>query len=169
MDKSIITDFLDATGINLPKEQLILPNRKNESISALGLELLRRLNRNQSMFVEDGTKNEVRRGVPQLFQQVFGNGAKFRLPPELANSYHLAYSVSNEWVRKEYFPESETLFPVVSQDSSISYNLDDYELDQLSDLLNSLLLAKATAATEFRLSGKGMFSYARRKIRRVFF
>ena len=146
VDNSLIMDFLHAAHIKLPKKSFRFPSRQNESISALGLEILRKLNMQQPMFLDDGTLNPIRVGVPKLFQSIFTKGTKFRISSELANEYRLAYSTSNEWVRREYFPEREKLFPEISQDNSLGFKLDDHEIDQFADLLNSLLKGETLSA-----------------------
>jgi len=54
VDDSLVMDFLHSAGIDLPKDRLKFPERENESISAFALEVLRRLNMRQAMFLDDG-------------------------------------------------------------------------------------------------------------------
>ena len=140
---SLITDFLGTTGIDLPKEKLLFPERVNESISWLGLDVLRRLNAKQPMFLDDGAHNPIRAGVPHLFQSAFRGGKKFALPPEIASRYQTAYEASNEWVRQEYFPDRKRLFIPTSQGCHQGLIIDDHEIDEIADLLNLMLTTKS--------------------------
>ena len=77
VEHCIITDFLHASCIDLPREIFQFPVRTNESISALGLEVLRAFNKRQPMYLEDGSLNKTRATVPQLFLASFKDGNKF--------------------------------------------------------------------------------------------
>jgi len=83
---------------------------------------------------------------------------------ELATRYHEAYRSSNEWVREEFFPERETLFPVRSQEAAAEYDLDDREIDQLAELLNAFLLEKSKGGET--LSVRELVSLITRKVGR---
>lgn len=149
---SLIADFLSVAGFDLPKEVLRFPERQNESISWFGLEVLRRLNTRQPMFLGDGSHNPIRAGVPYLFQSAFKEGKKFRLPQEIANRYQTAYEASNEWVRQEFFPDREKLFPSTSQGCNRALDIDECEVDQIANLLNLILIAKSKAGDSLSAS-----------------
>lgn len=139
---SLIADFLSAASIDLPNDRLIFSGRENESISAYGLEVLRRLNNKQPMYLEGGALNPIREGIPQLFQLAFKRGGRFQLSVEAVNRYQVAYEASNEWVRQQYFPDRERLFPPASLNAGKALDV-DCEIEELTELLNLILLAKA--------------------------
>ena len=140
---SLIADFLCAACINLASDEILLPGRENESISAFGLEVLRRLNTRQPMYLESGAINPIREGIPRLFQAVFKGGGRFRLPVEDVNRYRVAYEASNEWVRQQYFPGREKLFPADPIYDEKIIDVDSSDIEELAELLNRILLEKA--------------------------
>jgi hypothetical protein len=158
---SLVTDFLYAAGIDLPKDKLRFPERENESISWFGLEVLRRLNVRQPMYLDDGAHNPIRAGVPHFFQSAFKKGKKFKLSTEIANRWQAAYESSNEWVRQEYFPDREKLFLSTSQGCNQVLGIGDCEIDQMADLLNSILIARPQAGDS--LSGGALLNIIMRK------
>jgi len=165
---SLVMDFLCAACIDLPRDELLFPGRENESISAFGLEVLRRLNVRQPMYQENGALNRIREGVPDLFQLAFKSGEKFRLPAEAVNKYRIAYEASNEWVRQQYFPDREKLFPPALRDHKQLFDLADSEIEELVDLLNLILIAKSqqedalTIAQLMNLLGRKFYRKAER-------
>ena len=161
---SLVTDFLYTAGIDLPKDKLRFSGRENESISWFGLDVLRRLNVRQPVFLDDGARNPIRAGVPYLFRSAFKEGKKFKLPPESANRWQAAYKTSNEWVRQEYFPDREKLFLSTSQGCNQDLGIDDSELDQIADLLNLILIARSQTGDS--LSGSELLSIIVRKSQR---
>jgi hypothetical protein len=140
---SLIADFLSTASIDLPSDELLFSGRENESISAYGLEVLRRLNDKQPMYLEGGALNPIREGIPRLFQLAFKGGGKFQLPLEAVNRYQVAYEASNEWVRQQYFLDRERLFPPASLNDRSAIHVGNYEIEEVTELLNLMLLAKA--------------------------
>jgi len=141
--KDILSDFLDVSKIPLQKEAFTFPPRQNESMSAYGLELLRKLNMRQQLYLEDGTRNPLRNNVPYLFRSSFATGARYRLSPELQERYRSGYAESNEWVRQTCFPERESLFPQKPGEAETSVPHEYGETDQVADLINTLLIRQA--------------------------
>lgn len=138
VDGSLIRDFMDAAGIDVPTESLSFPGRENQSVSAFGLELLRRLNNKVPRWLEDGTENRIRHEVIQSFQSAFNKGSKVSLSKDLIDAYRKAFADSNEWVRKEYFPEREALFNFKTLHQAPAASLNDDEMEQLVALLGSI-------------------------------
>lgn len=114
---SIIDDFCDAMGFRKDKHCARPPDH-NQSISAQGLALLRRLNK---VFprVENNRINP-RRGELADFVRENYPGAPYVLSAEVADAYRQYFAQSNDWVRRHYFPERALLFvhqPVVDSRS----------------------------------------------------
>jgi hypothetical protein len=80
----------------------------NVSISALGVELIRRINEIEPFWV-DGGVNPVRRGLNHHIRKHY-RGARYGMPEWLAQEYDMAFAESNEWVRQNFFPDRGTLF-----------------------------------------------------------
>ena len=104
---SIIDDFCDVMGFRTDKAWA-RPTDQNQSISAHGLDLLRRLNK---VFprVENNRINP-RRGDLANFVRDNYPGAPYILSAEVADAYRQYFAQSNEWVRQNYFPERSALF-----------------------------------------------------------
>jgi len=163
---SLITDFLSAAGIDLPIDQLRFPERENESISSFGLEVLRRLNARQPRFHDDGSINPVRSGDHRFFQSAFKYGRKFTLSPEMVTKYQAAYEESNDWVRSEYFPGREKLFPPKRHDAEQFIERDHHEFDEVAALIEILLVEKARvhAANSVRRVPEKLWQKVHRKL-----
>jgi hypothetical protein len=95
------------------------------------------------MYLEGGALNPIREGIPRLFQLAFKGGGKFQLPLEAVNRYQVAYEASNEWVRQQYFLDRERLFPPASLNDRSAIHVGNYEIEEVTELLNLMLLAKA--------------------------
>ncbi len=136
---SVVDDFLEAARVEIPHERLTSAGRENEHISALGIELLRRLNLKLGASRHDLSFIQLGDDLPGIFQESFHKGRGFSLPGNVADQYRLAFWESNEWTRREYFPERERLFRPAPDRRSCSVEWDDTRMDQLVDLVESLL------------------------------
>jgi len=125
----IIEDF--SAAINIKKyNDFNFPKNKNESLSSFAVKLICSINKLNA----DDIPNL------QLIEYISINckGDKFLMDSSLYELYEDAFSLGNEWVRKKYFPNKSTLFPLVKvrQNSANSFCQED--IDQVSNLLYSL-------------------------------
>lgn len=136
---SVVDDFLEAARLEIPHDRLTSAGRENEHLSALGIELLRRLNLRLGTSREDLSFVQLGDDLPGIFQAAFDQGRRFSLPEDVAEQYRLAFRESNEWTRREYFPERERLFRPAPDRRSCPVEWDDARMDQLVNLVESLL------------------------------
>ncbi|AJC85827.1 hypothetical protein CAQ16704_0318 [Campylobacter sp. RM16704] len=118
----LLKDFLNVFNIKMDGS-FIKPNKeiKNKSLDLLGIELMTRLRKyldfpwlkTQKIYNEYFTSND-----PCL---------KFQPPKEIMQSYIDYFEESNEWVRKEFFPHKERLFPK----KDLSNYKENYELKEM--------------------------------------
>ena len=106
----LIADFLQAAEVEIAGEYIKEQEPRNRSISKNGLEILLELNKELPLYLNNGSFSEARKRIPYIFQEVFKEGEKYGMSKEMEYAYKLEYRSSNEWVRKEYFPERVTLF-----------------------------------------------------------
>lgn len=130
-NNSIIHDFLKAVNIEF-EDSFVIPSNKNEGLSILAIELLRRVNEKIPYFINN-QPNLIRGDIYNYFER-FCPGPKYIMSPTLSKEYQEFYEESNEWVRKNFFPERKELFQRKSK-SSQSINIGNQELDMVADLL----------------------------------
>lgn len=136
---SIIEDFLRLIGAPWTEEYL-LPDNSNEGMSALGLALLNRFNKQVSGRVN--TNHEiVRDDIIKFFETNF-IGDKYSMPRKLYQEYDKAFADSNEWVRKNWFPEKEYLFSKKRYPGEVDLQLTNEELDKLAAMFANTLIKK---------------------------
>jgi len=136
---SIIEDFLDVLGMPLYGD-FEIPNNQNTSLSPIGLELLRRINRQIPLFIDNRT-NPLRGNIIAYFQKHFNN-SKYVMPKYLFDEYQDAFKESNEWVRKRWFPSKESFFYTKEYENKTTLPLADNELDQTANLLANIWIDK---------------------------
>lgn len=105
---TLLADYIRAC--DLPDLAYALPQRRNESLSAHGLEVLRRVNDLVPAFLEDGRINPLRKGLVAFFERHFSQGPRLAMSDDLRRAYDQAYGPSNEWVRRQYFADRSRLF-----------------------------------------------------------
>jgi hypothetical protein len=122
-----------------PGAPYILPGPQNEALSALGTELLRRVNRRLPLFGPEGRLNPARGRIIDHFQRHFGSGPRFVPDPALAAAYAGAFAASDAWVRATWFPGRAALFPPAGAAAGPPPVLPDpADIDRLADLLTGL-------------------------------
>lgn len=104
---SIVSDMLGVIGIPNADAYEIPPDA-NESLSPLGIEILRRLNRKVPKFI-DNEPNPARSNITSYLERHFSDG-KYVMPEALYQAYMDEFRESNEWVRSHYFPSMDKLF-----------------------------------------------------------
>ena len=141
---SIGDDFLDCIGCSTQiGAQAIIP--LNESISTLGLEILRRVNALLPRFVNHEL-NPARGDINRYFLNCFrkSNSEKYRMSSELRSHYLDYYANSNEWVRERFFPESSVLFEINECENRLEKVYSPDELDSLAEFIVSIWKDKLT-------------------------
>ena len=122
----LIRDFLDAVGLHWDSA-FVLPKNQNESLDLLGMEIAKALYKHDFPEIRDDiiaskiyeyTTKSLTSKDPNL---------KFMPPKELYESYLNFYAESNEWVRTEFFPQRQSLFPP----KDLSTYKENYELREM--------------------------------------
>jgi hypothetical protein len=138
VNDSTIDDFMTRIGLPLSQTSFVMPERKNEGMTHTGLEILRRVNRQVPVFMDDGTPNRMRKGIEKVFAAHMTFGKKYGLPETLRRQYEEAFLDSNEWVRAEYFPDRQQLFEAARVPPPSECRLENSQLDQIADLVSEI-------------------------------
>lgn len=152
---SVISDFLDAIDLADMGASFNLPMRQNERLSAVGIEILRRINQ-QIPTAVDNRPNLFRTGLMENFADHFKEGPSYCMPEELFWQYETEFEEGNEWVRAKYFPEKARLFPEASYPNKANIDLAQTDLDNVANLLTNMWLEKqrTPSASFSRLKGR---------------
>ena len=136
---SIIEDFIDTIGVPWCDDYDI-PNNLNESLSALGIEILRRFNKKVPFFI-DKKSNPLRGDIVKYFHHYF-TGDKYLLPKNLYDNYDIDFKQSNEWVRENWFPMRQSLFHKKDYSNETRLQITDVELDQIANMVAGIWIDK---------------------------
>lgn len=139
----LISDFLEAIGVSGGPAGLAMPPRHNASLSAVGIEIARRVNRHVPKFIDE-RPNRLREGLEAYLAAHLEAGRPYALPPALHRAYESAFAASNEWVRARYFADRPSLFPPKPAPQPPAIGLTDAELDRIADLIASVWRDKQT-------------------------
>lgn len=101
LEGDFISDFLHAIGLN-SDDSLVRPSLENRSLSKLGTEVFARIN---SINLDVSLSKKIR----DIMQKYFTDNA-FVMGEKDWNIYSDYYFDSNEWVRKNFFPQHKELF-----------------------------------------------------------
>ncbi|EJA9300066.1 hypothetical protein MUK15_001815 [Campylobacter coli] len=125
----LLKDFVHSIGLKWDNE-FVIPPKQNESLDLIGVELLKRINQYLPWRI-DNKINHLRGDLTKFITKYFQNSnnyhLKFQPPKEIIQSYIDSFEESNEWVRKEFFPYKERLFP--KQD--LANYKENYELKEM--------------------------------------
>ncbi|WP_231133869.1 hypothetical protein [Campylobacter coli] len=124
----LLKDFIHSIGLEWDDE-FIIPPKQNESLDLLGIDLLRRINKFLPLFCNNA-RNIFRGDLHHFAVKHFtskDSHLKFQPPKEVVQSYIDYFEESNEWVRKEFFPHKERLFPK----KDLSNYKENYELKEM--------------------------------------
>ncbi|MCR8686606.1 hypothetical protein [Campylobacter sp. 1569] len=153
--KNLYKDFIYSIGLKWDNKFKI-PSNQNKSLDLLGIELQRRFNRIFSntyfnyYIRREKTINLNRLFLLNLVEKYFSNSQdknlKFCFPEEKFQYYIDYFEESNEWVRKEFFPHKERLFPK----KDLSGYKENYELkemkpeywDKIADFIAEIIKVK---------------------------
>jgi len=144
----IVRDFAQSAGIRLDK--LKLPDKRNESLDRLGLEILRRVNKYIPRFVGD-RPNPARANLVSYFNRHCITGDRLQPTPAQRRVYERFFHDSNDAVRRRYFPERHSLFTVPSHvDFPVEPQVNDADIDALAGLIADLWLDGRSARSRAR-------------------
>ncbi|HEC1766225.1 TPA: hypothetical protein R1729_001380, partial [Campylobacter lari] len=115
--QDLLKDFINAIGLEWD-EDFFIPERQNETIDLLGIELAKFLN----FYLGSALKIDLQKHFTSKDPLL-----KFQPPKEIVQSYVDYFEESNEWVRKEFFPHKERLFPK----KDLSNYKENYELKEM--------------------------------------
>lgn len=141
---SILKDFLDILDLNIDFDHLI-QKKEPRKISNLGFELLSRINKHIEV-KPDERRKELRESLFNSFNEKFN--ANYSLSPELHQAYEQAFADSNEWVRQRFFPERETLFPILPAPEPVDLGFTAKELDNIANMLTDIWLRREKDLSE---------------------
>lgn len=146
---SIIDDFIETVGLPYSMNEYVIPKPQNESMTVLGVEILRRINLEIPMFLDGQKPNPLRGDIESYVLEHLNDGARYAMPMDLRRQYEDAFMEGNEWVRSEYFPDRKSLFesnqiPCVS-DSGFQPS----ELDQIAQMISAIWLDKTSGNLGF--------------------
>ncbi|EOH3683930.1 hypothetical protein ACL3DF_001671, partial [Campylobacter lari] len=122
----LLKDFVYNIGLQWD-DKFQIPIKENETLDLIGFELLCRINRLNPFMYKSRYFDVV-----EYFDRNCTNGnqyphLKFQPPKEIIQSYIDYFEESNEWVRKEFFPHKERLFPK----KDLSNYKENYELKEM--------------------------------------
>ncbi|HEB7552868.1 TPA: hypothetical protein RZH74_001573, partial [Campylobacter coli] len=124
-DGDLLKDFIDAIGLEWD-DNFIIPKNQNESLDLIGYELGKRINFH---FENDVTRNSygVQMFKSPLYFSSKDKALKFMPKKEHYQIWNDYFEEGNEWVRKEFFPCKERLFPK----KDLSDYKENYELKEI--------------------------------------
>ncbi|MFG5126537.1 hypothetical protein [Campylobacter lari] len=126
--EDLIKDFSFNIGLKW-NEEFKIPNRLNTVLDLMGFELLKRINQRLPWKINNQI-NYLRGDIGIICERFFSSKdpfLKFNPPKEIMQSYIDYFEESNEWVRKEFFPHKERLFPK----KDLSNYKENYELKEM--------------------------------------
>ncbi len=137
----LIHDISDIIGLDINKHELTLPQNQNESLSLLGLILLKNLNEKIKSFYAAETDNQ-RNDLLKFITTHFSKPG-FVMPREMFEAYDAYFADSNEWIRQNYFPEEQVLFPYKIPEAS-RVDISENELKNITDFITDIWFSRST-------------------------
>lgn len=135
-DASVVTDFLKVLGVDHNKN-FEYPGTTNRALSNLGVELLRRINKEVPL-LQYGSLNPLRSNLVSYFEKNFCD-RPYVIPQEVARAYEDAFQESNEFVRHRWFPNKRQLFPEIKEYENTSISLPSAgDLDTIADVISAI-------------------------------
>jgi hypothetical protein len=136
---SLVHDISNIIGLDSFINDLTIPENKNESLSLLGITILRKLNESIPKFNPNGLNNQ-REDIVYLISKHFSE-PKFVMGENLQEAYNLHFAKSNEWLRKNYFPEEEELFPA-KHIATNQLTLSEESLQAITDFITEIWISR---------------------------
>ncbi len=124
-DGDLLKDFVNAIGLDWD-DDFIIPKNLNETLDLIGFELGKRIN---SHFKHGGERDLYGLGMIRISSYLSSKDKALKFMPkkehyQIWNDY---FEESNEWVRKEFFPHKERLFPK----KDLTNYKENYELKEM--------------------------------------
>ncbi|MFG5090457.1 hypothetical protein O8I41_05650 [Campylobacter lari] len=111
--------------LNIPwSDNLLIPKYKNCSLNLLGFKLLDKINKYDIFFIKNRFEDIIY-FVDKYFTEK--GELEFKPPKKIIGVYIDYFEESNEWVRKEFFPRKERLFPK----KDLTNYKENYELKEM--------------------------------------
>ncbi len=133
--QSLIHDISKIVGIDKFMNDLTIPENKNDSLSLIGIKILRNLNKTIPLF-KSNKINDERKDLVAFIAKHFST-PKFVMDEQLYSAYDSAYSKSNQWIKENYFPEETELFPFKRPKANQSA-ISDEELKNITDFITEI-------------------------------
>ena len=134
VNQSLIEDFLEILGVETEVNEFKLVQNQNESLSELGIEILRNLN----LELKNSENLKLSRlELVKLISRHF-NEPKYVMPKEMYEEYENHFEQSNNWVREKFFPKEIELFnpkPKINTQDLIQNN----EIKNISNFILEIL------------------------------
>ena len=143
IDGSIVADFIHH--IHLPPLNYEIPKSTNRSTTPLGLEVLRRLNKEIDILRSPSSK-KIRKQIIHHVENSFSNG-KYVMPLSLQKEYSSFFDASNEWVRENYFPKRDRLFEEQLAKPEFCFDEYDIDLDEVCSFISKVLRMNMNSET----------------------
>lgn len=136
---TLVADFLSALGLAQVGHLREVAQPQNERLSALGIELLRRVNRRVPLLVNE-RPNRLRADLARYFSGALAGGPPYVIPADLFQRYEAAFEESDEWVRVRYFPDRDRLFPRIAPPGPSPLGVGPEALERIADLIAEIWL-----------------------------
>ncbi|MCG6940264.1 MAG: hypothetical protein LJE69_03315 [Thiohalocapsa sp.] len=145
---SIVEDIVHLIGI--PDDQSYkIPDNANESLTVLGIKLLRHLNKSIPRYIDD-KPNPLRANLALYIERHFSSGDKYIMPGYLYEEYEREFKDSNNWVKEKYFPERKNLFSTKIPDEANVNVSSDAETEVIADFIANMWNDKQGRILELR-------------------
>ena len=135
---NVVCDLCSIIGID--QKGLELPERKNVSIPFYAVRLLDQLNRYVPRHWTDGTSIPSRWQLVSLVMEALKTGDPIKPTENEIEYYRKTYMVSNEWVRKKYFPDRKKLFAGLEGTAKNEVGLTEDQYHELAQLIATIWL-----------------------------
>ncbi|MGJ0125027.1 hypothetical protein [Campylobacter coli] len=124
----LFKDFVHAIGLQWSDNFTISKKKTNESLDLIGIELQKRFNK-KGLGGSFYNKKSLIKTVNKyfIFTPSTDKSLKFQPSREMIQSYIDYFEESNEWIRKEFFPHKERLFPK----KDLTEYKENYELKEM--------------------------------------
>ncbi|AJC85832.1 hypothetical protein [Campylobacter sp. RM16704] len=119
----LLKDFVHAIGLEWNND-FTVPIKQNKSMDLLGMELFKRINK---LSFEYSQINSFVRSYSEKYFDSKEILLQYKPSKKIIESYIDYFEESNEWVRKEFFPHKERLFPK----KDLSNYKENYELKEM--------------------------------------
>ncbi|OOX97798.1 hypothetical protein BOP98_05950 [Campylobacter coli] len=141
----LLKDFIHSIDLEWDDEFQI-PKKDNETLDLIGFELLSRVNKLNPFMFKSRYFDIVEYFDKNCTNSYQYTSLKFQPPKEVTQSYIDYFEESNEWVRKEFFPYKERLFPKKDL-SNYKENYDLKEMkpeywDKIAELISDIVATK---------------------------